>query len=115
MASAAEHDPRLRCQLFTRKGIAVQVHFFATLRHIVGQKSVDIEVPAEVDVQTLVEQVVARFPDLDEILLDAERRVPRGVHVFINGRGAGYLPAGFATRVTDDDRIDIFPAVAGGS
>jgi molybdopterin converting factor small subunit len=36
------------------------------------------------------------------------------VHVFVNGRGAGWLPDAYATPLAADDSVDIFPAVAGG-
>jgi len=92
----------------------VKVHFYATFRPIVGGKTVDIEAPAGATVQTVVDAIVARFPELAEALRAEDGSVPRGVHVFVNGRGAGYLTAGYATPVGAADRIDVFPAVAGG-
>ncbi len=92
----------------------MQVRFYATFRPIVGGKTVDIAVPGECSVRELVDAVIARFPPMGAILLDERGEVPRGVHVFVNGRGAGYLPHGWQTPVTPADKIDIFPAVAGG-
>ena len=92
----------------------MQVRFYATLRALVGARSLEIALPAGASVQTLVEAIVAQHPALAEILLDPRGSVPRGVHVFVNGRGAGYLAQGYATRLSDDDAVDIFPAVAGG-
>jgi molybdopterin synthase sulfur carrier subunit len=92
----------------------LQVRFYATFRPIVGGKTVEVAVPAGASVRELVEAIVARFPAMGPILLDATGEIPRGVHVFVNGRGAGYLPDGWQTRLTPDDSIDLFPAVAGG-
>jgi molybdopterin synthase sulfur carrier subunit len=92
----------------------VQVRFYATLRAIVGARSVEIPLPPGPTVQTLVDAVVERHPALAEILRDEHGRVPRGVHVFVNGRGAGWLPDAYATPLAADDSVDIFPAVAGG-
>jgi molybdopterin synthase sulfur carrier subunit len=92
----------------------VQVRFYATLRPIVGARSVEIPLPPGASVQTLVDAAIDRHPGLREILRDEHGRVPRGVHVFVNGRGAGWLPDGYATPLADDDAVDIFPAVAGG-
>jgi len=92
----------------------VQVRFYATLRPLVGARAAEIELPAEATVRELVEAVVAQHPALRDILLDEHGRVPRGVHVFVNGRGAGYLAQGWDTRLASEDRVDIFPAVAGG-
>ena len=92
----------------------MRVRFYATLRPLAGGRSLEIELPEAATVQALVEAVVAQQPALGEILLDPHAVVPRGVHVFVNGRGAGYLPNGYATRLEEDDSVDIFPAVAGG-
>jgi MoaD family protein len=92
----------------------VKVHFYATFRPIVGGKTVEIDAPADATVQTVVDAIVARFPPLAPALRGDDGRVPRGVHVFVNGRGAGYLPDGWATRLSEDDTLDVFPAVAGG-
>ena len=97
-----------------REGSPVQVRFYATLRAVVGRKTVEIAIPDGADVQRLVEAVVGQFPDLGDALLAVDGSVPRGVHVFVNGRGTGYLTDGYATRLAADDRVDIFPAVAGG-
>jgi molybdopterin synthase sulfur carrier subunit len=92
----------------------VQVRFFATLRALVGARAVEIALPTGATVQELVEAVVAQHPALRETLLDERGVVPRGVHVFVNGRGAGYLAQGYATQLADHDTVEIFPAVAGG-
>jgi molybdopterin synthase sulfur carrier subunit len=92
----------------------VKVRFYATMRPIVGAKSVDIAAPEGTTVHELVDAIVAQHPGLAPLLRDATGGVPRGVHVFVNGRGAGYLERGYETRLTADDSIDVFPAVAGG-
>jgi molybdopterin synthase sulfur carrier subunit len=92
----------------------VQVRFYATLRPLAGGRSLEIALPEAATIQALVEAVVTQHPALGEVLLDPHGAVPRGVHVFVNGRGAGYLPKGYATQLLEDDSVDIFPAVAGG-
>ncbi len=92
----------------------MQVGFYATLRPIVGGKSVEVPLPPGATVQDLVDRVVARWPALEEALLDEHGALSRHVHVFVDGRGAGYLPDGLATRLEPHHKVDIFPAVAGG-
>ena len=92
----------------------MKVSFYATLRPIVGAKTVDIAAAEGATVQELVEAIVAQHPALGPILLNEAGALPRGVHVFVNGRGAGYLTRGFETPLAADDTIDVFPAVAGG-
>jgi molybdopterin synthase sulfur carrier subunit len=36
------------------------------------------------------------------------------VHVFVNGRDVPYLEKTLETRISQSDKLDIFPAVGGG-
>jgi len=92
----------------------VTVSFYATLRDIVGTRSVDFAVQDRITVRRLVAAMIERFPGLRPVLLDADGELARGVHVFVNGRGAGFLPDGLDTEISPDDAVDVFPAVAGG-
>jgi molybdopterin synthase sulfur carrier subunit len=92
----------------------VKVSFYATLRDIVGTKTVEFSVPEAISVRELIAAMVDRYPDLRAALLDDAGQLSKRVHVFVNGRGAGFLPDGVETRVSADDAIDVFPAVAGG-
>lgn len=92
----------------------MHVNFYATLRPIVGGRTVEFDLDHGISVQELVDAVVTRFPPLRKQLLDADGKLYSHVHVFINGRDAPYLPDGVATPIAPGDTIDIFPAVAGG-
>jgi molybdopterin synthase sulfur carrier subunit len=93
----------------------MKIHFFATLRQITGQKTVEFDIPEGTDVMALVEIVVTRFPPMRAELLDEEGKLWRHVHVFVNGRDAPYLENGLATYVRQEDVVNIFPAVGGGA
>lgn len=92
----------------------MHLNFYATLRPIVGGRTVYFDLGENVTVQQLVDTVVTRFPPLRKELLNAEGKLYPHVHVFINGRDAPYLPDGVETLIQPGDTIDIFPAVAGG-
>jgi molybdopterin synthase sulfur carrier subunit len=92
----------------------VRVSFYATLRDIVGARTVDLAVAEPISVRDLVAAMLASHPALAPVLIDASGDLSRGVHVFVNGRGAGFLPDGLDTRVSAADAVDVFPAVAGG-
>lgn len=92
----------------------MQINFYATLRPIVGGRTVQFDLGADVTVRQLVDAVVTRFPPLRKELLNAEGNLYPHVHVFVNGRDAPYLPDGVETLIQPGDTIDIFPAVAGG-
>ena len=93
----------------------MRINFYATLRQITEQKSVDISLPQGTTVRELVEIVVTRYPRLRRELLDENNELYRHVHVFVNGRDAPYLKSTLDSELRPDDKVDIFPAVGGGS
>lgn len=92
----------------------MKVNFYATLRPLAGQKSVEFELGEGVTVQQLLDAVVTRFPAMRDELLDPEGHLFRHVHLFINGRDAPFLDNQLNTVIQPSDKIDIFPAVGGG-
>jgi molybdopterin synthase sulfur carrier subunit len=92
----------------------MKVNFYATLRAIVGQKTVEVELPPNTTALQLVEEVSNCFPALRAELLDAENRFQRHMKMFINGREAVYLEKQFDTIIQSTDKVDIFPPVGGG-
>ncbi len=92
----------------------MKVHFFATLRQIVGQKTVEIDLPENTTVQDFVEMVVTQYPPMRQELLDENGNLYRHVHVFVNGRDAPFLANGMDTVIQPNDTLNIFPAVGGG-
>ncbi|MBK9943794.1 MAG: MoaD/ThiS family protein [Kouleothrix sp.] len=92
----------------------MQINFYATLRQIVGGRTVTFDMEPGITVRELIDGVVTRFPPLRVQLLDNNGNLYSHVHVFINGRDAPYLPNSVETTIAPGDTIDIFPATAGG-
>jgi sulfur-carrier protein len=92
----------------------MKVNFFATLRPIVGGKTVAFELPEQTTAVALLNIIVERFPPLRQELLNEAGELYPHVHMFINGRDAPYLPDGMNTVLKPTDTVNIFPAVAGG-
>lgn len=92
----------------------MQVSFFATLRQIVGAKTVIFDLPDEATVGQLIDLMVRRYPDLRRELLDDSGNLYGHVHVFVNGRDVPYLENRLETVLEADDVISVFPAVGGG-
>ncbi|KAA3664145.1 MAG: MoaD/ThiS family protein [Chloroflexi bacterium] len=92
----------------------MKVNFYATLRPIAGQKTVEFDLPANITVRELLTAIVTRFPPMDKELLDEDGELYRHVHVFINGRDAPYLSNAVDTPIKAGDKVDVFPAVGGG-
>jgi MoaD family protein len=92
----------------------LKVNFYANLRSIVGQKSIEVEITEETTALQLVDLVTEQCPALHAELLDAENRFQRHIKMFINGREVIYLDDQFETIIHPEDKIDIFPPVGGG-
>ena len=56
----------------------MKVNFFATLRQIVGQKTVEIDLPENTTVQEFVEMVVTEYPPMRRELLHRQSRIGGG-------------------------------------
>ncbi len=93
---------------------SMNVNFYATLRPIVGGRTVELDLPTGVTVRELVAALVEQWPPLRAQLLDEQGELYRHVHVFVNGRDAPYGEGGMARVIGQEDVIDVFPAVAGG-
>jgi MoaD family protein len=92
----------------------LKVNFYATLRPIVGQKTVELNLPAGTTAIQLVRMFVRDYPAMKAELLDKEGNFPAHMKFFINGRQAEYLPDMMNTVLNPEDKIDIFPPVGGG-
>jgi len=92
----------------------MKVNFFATLRDIAGGKIVEFDVDHGVTAQELLNTIVVRFPLMKKELLNEHGEMYGHVHFFINGRDVQFTDEKFQTRITQDDTVNVFPAVGGG-
>lgn len=92
----------------------MKVNFYATLRPIVGQKTVDLTLPQGTTAIQLVHMFVEGYPAMRKELLDENGNFLPHMKFFINGREAVYLTDKFDTVIQSADKIDIFPPVGGG-
>ena len=92
----------------------MKVNFFATLRPIVGQKTVEFSTDETTTLQSLFDTILTEYPDIRPEMVDENGQLYRHVHIFVNGRDVHYLPDKMETIVTDKDTINLFPAVGGG-
>jgi MoaD family protein len=94
--------------------IIMKVNFYATLRPIVGQKTVEMNLPAGTTAIQLIRMFVKDYPAMKKELLDASGNFLPHMKFFINGRQTEYLPDQMDTVLKPEDKIDIFPPVGGG-
>lgn len=93
----------------------MRVNFYATLRQVVGQKSIEVELSPGSTVQDLIAEMIRRHPALERELLDENGNLYQHVHIFVNGRDAPFLDQGLDTEIGLEDVVGVFPAVGGGT
>jgi molybdopterin synthase sulfur carrier subunit len=91
----------------------VQANFYATLRPIVGGKTVEFDLAEGANVEALLRAAGERFPKLVELAWNDDGTLRDFLKVFVDGREIRNLQM-LATPVPADAVVDIFPPVAGG-
>lgn len=92
----------------------MKVNFFATLRDITGDKTIDFVVGEGISAKDLLDTIIEKYPLMKKEILAPDGRMYGHVHFFINGRDIQFLADGFQTKIMIDDIVNIFPAVGGG-
>jgi len=92
----------------------MKVNFYATLRPIVGQRTVKLDVSDGLTAMELINALVAEYPAMGPELLDENGNFYSHMKMFINGREVVYLEGQFDYRLQPEDKVDIFPPVGGG-
>jgi molybdopterin synthase sulfur carrier subunit len=92
----------------------MRVHFYATLRAIVGQKTIEVDLLPGARAIDLARTIARRWPELADRVIDEHGELSRQVHLMVDGRNVRWLPDGSATVLRKDAMIDVFPPTAGG-
>ena len=91
----------------------MEVRVYATLRPIVGGRSVSLPDRDAATVADVIDDLIGRFPALRERLLSEAGEVRPYVAVMLDGRDVRHV-GGLSARVPAGAEIDIFPPIAGG-
>jgi molybdopterin synthase sulfur carrier subunit len=92
----------------------MKVNFYATLRPIAGQKTIEFDLDEGITVQQLLDAVLHRFPQMRDALVNENGQLYGHVHLFVNGRDSRFLEDTVQTHIEVGDKVDLFPAVGGG-
>ncbi len=92
----------------------MQVNFYATFRTITGKKTVFFDLAENTTAAQLLQLILDTFPALTKHLLAGEGQLQPHVHFLVNGQDIMLSPERLQTPLNAQDKIDIFPPVAGG-
>jgi MoaD family protein len=92
----------------------MRVNFFATLRQVTGQKTVEFDLPDGVTAQQVLDAVLEKYPAMIGMLAGEDGKLLGHCHMFVNGRGVTYLLDEMNSVVKESDVVNFFPAVGGG-
>jgi molybdopterin synthase sulfur carrier subunit len=90
------------------------VHFYATLRSVIGQREVEILLPDGTPMRRLVSEIVTQYPALRQEMIDQNGNMQSHIRIFVNGRDITHLENQIDTPLSSGDVISIFPPVGGG-
>ncbi len=90
----------------------VLVKFFATVREVVGTKSIEIDVT---DIEDLLQKLQKKFGRafIDTCIDTENGELKRFFSCMINGKRIELID-GYQTKLKDDDTVALFPPVGGG-
>lgn len=91
----------------------IRVKVYATLRPIVGGAIAPVATTAGATVQTLVDEMVSRWPELRPEMVNGNGQLLQRIHIFVNGKDIVFLN-GVGTMIPEGANVDIFPPVGGG-
>jgi molybdopterin converting factor small subunit len=78
-----------------------------------NQAKVEVDLPEQATLGTLLDHLAARYPLLDRRLRDEREGLRRYVNFYVDGEECRRL-SGADTRLTPDTEVQILPSVAGG-
>ena len=91
----------------------MQVKLYATLRPLVGDKSIEVEAGPGNTVNDVLNEILEKWPILKEELMQDGDISPR-IHIFLNGREVRYS-GGLDMVIPENADLRIFPPVGGGA
>lgn len=91
----------------------MKIVFYATLRPIVGGRSIEMAVADGATACDLLHTLSDTYPPLAPMMWAADGSLTEYLKVYINGRDIRHLQS-LETPVPEGATVDIFPPVAGG-
>ncbi len=91
----------------------MQVRFYANMRTIVGQETLDVDLSGSVTLDSLFQVLAERFPAIYPHLFDEHDNLRQDVPVFVNGRNPR-LDGALDAPLQPQDVISLFSPISSG-
>ncbi len=92
----------------------MKCNLYATFRLLVGERSVEVDLPEGATIQQAVQAMVECRPVLRTHWLNEEGELKPHVHIFVNGEDLQTFEQGLQTPLPSNATLDFFPPIGGG-
>ena len=92
----------------------ISLHFFATYRSLVGERSLELEVEPHTTVRMAIDQFLETHSTMRRHWCDQEGNLMPHLFVILNTQDVNSLPDGEDTILQPGDELDFVPPVGGG-
>jgi molybdopterin converting factor small subunit len=92
----------------------MKIHFYANLRTLVGQPTLEIAAPGPDTLRQLFDRLMELYPAIRPHLLDASGGLRPEAPVFVNGRNPRLDGMGLDAQLEPEDVISLFSPIASG-
>ncbi len=108
-----EEKVRLSCQL-TFNDQMISINLYATFRVVTGLTSFMMEPTDNLSIEKAIMQIVDLYPTLKKYLISENGSISNSVLIILNGHEIYARSTGLQTILSQGDRLDFFPPLAGG-
>lgn len=92
----------------------MKVKLFANLADLAGTREVHLDRSGEMTVESVIHEVIATHPSLEDAVLTEEGDLAEHINVLVDGTNVRHEERRLAVAVEEDAEVAIFPPVSGG-
>ncbi len=92
----------------------ISINLYATFRVVTGLTSFMMEPTDNLSIEKAIMQIVDLYPTLKKYLISENGSISNSVLIILNGHEIYARSTGLQTILSQGDRLDFFPPLAGG-